>query len=486
MNLIKPHITLLVLLCIGLLCGVLMFVFPESGIAIGSYKLKFKTWHKLADTTSVRKIEDVEKYLSQFDSTSLATDTTITDTTTTLAVKRTISIASLQFYNNDASAFYPFFASLDSAKLGKLVQIYHYGDSQIECDRMTGVLREKLQEKFGGNGPGLISPLPVAATTHCSQSQSDSWQRYTAYGYHDAKAKHNKYGPMCSYARFTPALKKQAIDSTNTKEAWFEMRPSGMAQMHSKTFHSATMYFGNNLFPFNLTVLADDKPVWQNKISVSASMQKLNWTFATTPKRIRFLFSGADSPDVYAVALRDTTGVLVNNIAMRGNDGNTFKKINSSEIVETYNDLGTDLIILQFGGNAVPHLRNEASARAYGQAFQAQIRYVKQCAPNAAIMVIGPSDMSTTFNGEYITWPHLEQLNEGMKEAAFAEGCAFWDMFAVMGGKNSMASWVTNKPPYAGPDYTHFTKAGANKMAELLYKAIDDEYMAWKSAFAPL
>jgi hypothetical protein len=69
-----------------------------------------------------------------------------------------------------------------------------------------------------------------------------------------------------------------------------------------------------------------------------------------------------------------------------------------------------------------------------------------------------------------------------MKQATLEEGCAFWDMFEVMGGKNAMVSWVTNDPPYAGPDYTHFTPAGARKVAELLYKALDEEYEAWKAA----
>jgi lysophospholipase L1-like esterase len=55
-------------------------------------------------------------------------------------------------------------------------------------------------------------------------------------------------------------------------------------------------------------------------------------------------------------------------------------------------------------------------------------------------------------------------------------------MFSVMGGRNSMLAWVNHSPPYAAPDYTHFTPAGARKMAELLAKAILDEYDAWEGA----
>lgn len=475
----------MVLASVGALCALLMLVFPSNGIQIGDYKIKFKTWNGLADSTAVRTIVDVEKYLAQFDSTSLATDSLAADSLK-LNVKRTISIASLQFKDNDSSPFFHLFAALDSAKSGKRVHIYHYGDSQIECDRMTGMLREKLQDKFGGYGPGLVAPLPIAATSHCSQSQSDQWKRHTSYGFDDGKVKHNKFGVMCSFARFTTPKKKTEIDSTQTTEAWFEMRPSGMAQPHSKTFNMATIYLGNHQFAFTLLVLADDKVIAQDTIQVSAAMQTLKWSLSSTPRKLRFVFNGADSPDVYAVSLQNNTGVNVTNIALRGNDGAAIRRANSAEMRATFADLGADLVILQFGGNAVPYLKNESSARAYGNGFRSTIQHIKNCAPNAAILVIGPSDMSTSVDGAFQTWPYLAELNEGMKEAAFAESCAFWDMFNVMGGENSMVSWVTNNPPYAGPDYTHFTPAGARKMAELMYKAINDEYEAWKTAHSSM
>jgi lysophospholipase L1-like esterase len=107
---------------------------------------------------------------------------------------------------------------------------------------------------------------------------------------------------------------------------------------------------------------------------------------------------------------------------------------------------------------------------------------MKGIAPQAAFIVVGPADMSTSIDGTYQTYPYLEAVRDAMKEAAFFEGCAYWDMYEVMGGYNSMVSWVNNSPAYAGPDYTHFTPIGARKMAELFYKAIHQEYEAWAAA----
>ena len=144
-----------------------------------------------------------------------------------------------------------------------------------------------------------------------------------------------------------------------------------------------------------------------------------------------------------------------------------------------FRELNAGLFILQFGGNSVPYLSGRESARKHGASFRTHIQRFKSMHPGASIVVIGPSDMSTSIEGVMQTWPFLDELNQGMKEAAFAEGCAFWDMYSVMGGRNSMINWVNHSPPYAGPDYTHFTPAGARKMAELLSKAILDEYDLW-------
>ena len=41
----------------------------------------------------------------------------------------------------------------------------------------------------------------------------------------------------------------------------------------------------------------------------------------------------------------------------------------------------------------------------------------------------------------------------------------------MMGGKNSMAQWVRHYPAYAGPDYVHFTPAGAKVVGETLSRS---------------
>ena len=66
--------------------------------------------------------------------------------------------------------------------------------------------------------------------------------------------------------------------------------------------------------------------------------------------------------------------------------------------------------------------------------------------------------------------------NRVLKTAALDNGAGYWDMYEVMGGRNSMPQWVAADPPLAAPDYVHFTRAGARKIAELFYDALIKDY----------
>ena len=479
MKTITPFKIFLFLIAVFGCCALLSVVIPKEGIKIGETSFKFFHWSSLTDTTNNQPaIENVEAYLASLD--SLASDSLANDT---LNVDRTQSITSLQFADGNSAALFTFFESLEQLQSkGGNVHVLHYGDSQIESDRMTNYLREKWQSIYGGVGPGLVCPVPITASAAISQSQSSNWTRHTVYGFGDGKNVHSKYGILGSYGRFTSPKDQGSINPQDTVKAWLEFRPSSMASSSCRQYSKVAIYMGHHHYGVRLNILADDSLISSEIIPPTAEATKYTYRLGGTPKRLRLEFAGPDSPDVQAVLLENDNGLHVDNIALRGSSGTIFRKIQGSELGSQIRDLNTKLIILQFGGNSVPGLSSSKGGKDFGNYFQSQIQYLKQLHPESSILVIGPSDMSTSVDGVYMTWPYLESVRDGMRDAAFAEGCAFWDMYSVMGGRNSMVSWVSSNPQYAGPDYTHFTPKGARKMAELLYKAIDREHELWKNA----
>jgi lysophospholipase L1-like esterase len=178
--------------------------------------------------------------------------------------------------------------------------------------------------------------------------------------------------------------------------------------------------------------------------------------------------------------LENKTGVALDNIPMRGGSGLMFANINAESLKRTYQALGVKMVILQYGGNALPGMSSKTGAEYYGKRFYDQITYLKSIDPQLIVFVIGPADMSVKRNGELKTHEHLEQLRDAMKSATLRAGGVFWDMYEAMGGNGSMIEWVRSKPSLGSPDYIHFTTKGAQKISEIFYQSLMNEYEMYK------
>lgn len=69
---------------------------------------------------------------------------------------------------------------LETAKTGK-VRVVHIGDSHIQADLFTGVIRKNLQEKFGNGGLGFSFPHNLARTNgshFIRYSSNESWNNH--------------------------------------------------------------------------------------------------------------------------------------------------------------------------------------------------------------------------------------------------------------------------------------------------------------------
>ncbi len=133
------------------------------------------------------------------------------------------------------------------------------------------------------------------------------------------------------------------------------------------------------------------------------------------------------------------------------------------------------LVILQFGGNAVPYFKSKEAVMRYGEAFRRQIRLFQEALPGANILVVGPSDMAVKEGLDWVSYPFVDDVRDALKMAAFEEGAAFFDVMDFMGGPGGMVDWVNQNPPLAGPDHIHFTPRGAKKVAKALVESMQAE-----------
>ena len=463
-NNMKPrHIAYIIWTVIALL-GAICVIVPKDGWHIGSFDLRFPTLAEALDMDAeptplpLDTIEQLEPdTLSAVRDTIVPLDTTTNHDTVVKEVRPVTPTAEpIRTQQADTRAHLAlFYQALDSAHTMP-VRVVHYGDSQIEEDRITNILRERWQKRYGGGGVGLIPLHQTIPTRSISQRLSINGitqkaqggpKRYIIYGPRSMRLNNNDYGVMGQVAVMDSTLVAGSEDILLTIEPMTK-KP--------KTYN----YFSR------VRLLTDSVRI--SSPLASSPDNLLHLPDSTTRCELRLQGRGK----VYGVSLETPTGVIVDNIPMRGCSGNIFTRLDSTTLRAFYSETNTRLIILQFGGNMIPQTENPATINGYVKTLRQQVRYLRACAPQASILFIGPSDMSTRIDGEMKTYPMVPYLDRMLRKMAHEEQIAYWSMYNAMGGENSMVKWV--EIGLAGSDYVHFTRSGANKIGKILGAWLDD------------
>jgi lysophospholipase L1-like esterase/sulfur relay (sulfurtransferase) DsrF/TusC family protein len=485
---VKPYITLLFILSVFTFLLAITVFFPADGIILSkNFSLRFARADELLYKNKVKyaDITSIIKHDAYINDTSLAnlavqeSNSTI-DTTKADGDSLSNSLSHFQFSNNNHTILYPVFAALDNAiNSSKPVRIIHYGDSQIEGDRITSYLRNRLQQKFGGFGVGLV-PLEQMYDFGFSinQQNSNNWLRYTLYGNRDTYIPHNNFGALAGFCRFNSYTQDTSVQSNKETEAWVSFKSSPFSYQNTKTFQQCRIFYSSNRVPFLAEIYQDGVLADADMYPGTKSLKTMRWVFDRPVSNIKIVFKGLDSPDLYGIALDGISGVAVDNIAMRGSSGLVFTKMNANFLQEHFIQLNVKMVILQFGGNVVPHIIDNYTY--YENLFYSQLKRIKELLPNAGIVVIGVADMSIKEKDSYVSYPNIEKVRDALKNATFKADAVYWDLYEAMGGHNSMPSWVFANPSLASSDFVHFNARGAKIIAQMFYNSLIYEYTLYK------
>ncbi len=341
------------------------------------------------------------------------------------------------------------------------MRVVHYGDSQIEEDRITSELRDGLQERFGGCGVGYIPVVQHIPTVSVKQRSTVDLERKLVYAHEAMRADHSRYGMAGAYAELNGEDVQVTIEC---------LAKRGMHN-HSQRFEKMTLMLGQVREPISISV---DGVGMETVDSTRKSLNFVEFDMRrdSLPAPMRATLNLSGVAELQGILLDGMRGVSVDNVPMRGCTGMVFTKMSAEVLSGYYADKNVRLIIMQYGGNAVPYLKNKAGVNSVARGLQAQIRYLKRLAPQAEVLFIGPSDMATRVDGVMQSYAILPELIAALKKTAHAEGAAYWDLQAVMGGAGSMVKWAAAKPALASSDHVHFTRLGASKVGEMLLEEL--------------
>ena len=476
----RPLKILLFLVAVFVLLAGTMLITPDNGVKVGSFNFHMPTFGEMFLTEKV-EYADVSKIIEQqFDIDSLAelalSDDNAAGEIDTASYHALVeSIHKIEINDEGRENLARFFQKLKS---GQLTRIMHYGDSQLEGDRITAPFRNKLQSKYGGTGIGLRPAVqPYDFVFSAVQTNSDNWVRYPIYGNVDTLVQHSRYGVMGAFSRFAPlTFDSIPFQKNQLYEAELSISKSNISFNRTRQYKRMRLFYGNAKSPVTLQLFVSGALVFSEILKPDVDYAVVSCNLPEATDNVTFKFSGYDSPDIYGIELVDTTGVIVDNIALRGSSGTIFTQADFKNSTEMYKDLDPGLFILQFGGNVMPYIKDQKAIDSYGRWFASQIKRLKKSCPNAAVIIIGPSDMSTKDKDKYVTYEYLPAVVEALKQAALSTGSGYWDMYQAMGGYNSMPSWVNATPALAQPDYVHFSPRGSTLISNMFYNAFMLEY----------
>ncbi|MGQ9864612.1 MAG: GDSL-type esterase/lipase family protein [Bacteroidia bacterium] len=451
--------------CLGIL-GLVGYVGQGKSIQVAGVKLRFFSLSTHQNLTAQK--DSQEKHIAQINllEAQVNADTFVAPDRQRPSFPPVppVSSAALEYPNQDKSALQYFFRALRNAHITQ-THILHYGDSQIEGDRFSGFLRQKLQKILGGKGYGWVPFMSVHRIPCLEIKTSQNWQKWTCY----AQAPRNSiaYGPMAQTFTYEGSFENALLNISCIK-------PQAPCCQHNLL----KIYYGYAQPPVTLYVFQDQRLLYKDTLSDQAPIACYEVEVSGAEK-ITLEFEGAKSPHFYGISLESKDpGIYVHNIPLRGSSGTFFHRI-PTEILKAFFQLQkVSLVILQFGGNALPSIDSREKAYAYASYIDAQIKRLRQISPEVSILFIGPADMSVNHEGTLQTHPYLEEINALLKKIVFANHGAYFDMYHAMGGKNSMLTWV--EKGLAAGDYIHFSEAGARKMASMLYYALIRDFEAYE------
>lgn len=485
---IKPIYTLFFLLAVLAGIAVISLIIPKEGIQISS-DISIKAPSVIDIFTNQQpEYADISKIIEQHEpinqDQATIKDTIITkdniDTVRADADKLKAAIHDIEFSVKGREKIRNFFTYLENIdSVDKVTRIWHYGDSQIEGERITGFIREKFQSQFGGYGPGFLEIVPVVQKPSWVIEASDNWFTYNLFGIIDSNVTHRKYGPLLKFFTFSE-YKKDSLQTDSVLSASFTLKKSKYGQHHSMKYDVIRLFYGNVTKETKVTIKDnEDSIIKETELPITDRFSEYRIDDIKKDE-LKFEFTSEKSPDFYTVSLESKKGIIMDNIALRGSAGLDFTKLDNEQLKRLFNTFNVKLLIWEFGVNMVSDETEYFGF--YKTHIKRQLKRIKEIAPELPVIVIGVSDRSKKEGTYYVSLESVVKVRNAQKEAAIESGYAFWDMYEAMGGKNSMPSWVFADPPLASEDFTHFNINGARIISNMFYNALMDEYKKYQES----
>ena len=339
------------------------------------------------------------------------------------------------------------------------INIVHIGDSHIQADYLTSIIRRNFHRHFGNAGRGLIVPLRVAKTNEPNNFKTSSKVQW--------KSK------RCVFPEEPLAIGIGGVTiQTNNAEANLEIYMNDLWLDY--TFNSLTLFFENEKRSFDFSIWEiGGKELARIAVNSEASTEnfsKVAWEKPVNAINIQCKKTdpGQSHATIYGAVLeKSQPGILYHTI---GVNGAKFKHYNEAvHFASQTSALRPDLFIISLGTNeAIDYPYVDKSFPAHVHKL---ISALREKNPLAAFILVTPQD---AFQKKNKINPGIVQIRDEIIRYAVDNGLAFYDLFRAMGGEFSAKSWTENA--LLSRDGIHLTRDGYEYQGNLFYHALMKGY----------
>lgn len=340
------------------------------------------------------------------------------------------------------------FGDADSSRT---VRIAFLGDSFIEGDILTCNLREHLQSDFGGGGVGFVPcQLPFKIYRRTASVSSSLCK---SYGILKVKSAPESLKDKFLATGYLSTAGKGAVMEWKCGDNFSHLKDNDLCRivfLSQGDSRLEVVLDGGERFTYDVQGSESFRQIVLNRHAVTVELKVL-----------------AGSIVIYGAGFESSSGVLVDNLSVRSNNGGALFNVSAPLNRQFASMMDYDIVVLQYGLNIM--LPDKQNYSKYQKQLEDMIEYARAIFPESLIVVMGVTDRGILREGEteYSSIRSADALTRHQKAAADNKSVLFWDTWSEMNALGGLDTFVQRG--WVATDQTHFTYAGGAVLAGRMY-----------------
>ncbi len=335
-------------------------------------------------------------------------------------------------------------------------RLLFYGASHVASDLFTGIVRRRLQGRFGDAGHGIIVPGKPWRSYRHRDIRVEANGRWDSARVRGNTREIGHYGVAGTYVE------------TDREGAYSRVRTARSGVGTEASLFD--LYYLRQPGGGSFDVLIDGQR--RERVSTDGLLGGGYATFEVPmgPHSFEVRTRGG-AVRLFGLAVeRQEPGVIVDTLGINGARARYHLLWEDQLYREHLARRQADLVVLAYGTN---ESGDDLPIEIYEEQLNTVVSRVREVAPQAACLLIGPSDRPIRReDGTFENRPRTAALVATQHKVAVEQGCGFFDLVSFSGGALSMVEWAASDPPYAAPDHIHYTRRGYERLGEVMVRAL--------------